>query len=129
MNGIDFGLMSEEELQQVIDDAPHLRTWDSVNMAVHWGKKAHDELWSRKNHVSSENLEGMSMSQLCDHQVRIKSGLKEAEDWARIAHFSGGVTSCIRELNAINNEFNRRKRKRKREEQTSVEPMVLVLLE
>ena len=61
------------------------------------------ELWPRE-----KNLEGMSMSQLCDHQVRVKCELKRAEDWARIAHFSGGVISCIRELNAINNEFNRR---------------------
>jgi len=34
----------KRELRQTIADAPHLRWWDTINMAVHLAKMAQDEL-------------------------------------------------------------------------------------
>jgi hypothetical protein len=44
---IDFDKMSDQELRKVIADAPHLRWWDTINMAVHLAKMAQEELERR----------------------------------------------------------------------------------
>ncbi len=48
MKGCDFEQMSERELKRVIDEAPHLLWWDTINMAVHLAKMAQWELDRRK---------------------------------------------------------------------------------